>query len=1023
MKNFKTFQVLLVVVMLLSCSTTKKKSEVKGFKKFYHNTTAKFNGYFNAEELIDEGIYKLQQMHVDNYNSILEVYDYVAVDDASTISADMDKAIEKLSTVATIHDVSNYLDDCYVNIGKAQYLKQDYISAEETFQYFEEEFDPKNPYGRVYKVNNKKKTGNALKKERARERKEKEKERDEERKEKEKEREEAKKEREKTIEEKKKARKEELKQRKKDRKKKSSSKKKRMTKEERKAELAKRRAEKEAEEKLKETKSAEEIAAQKAKEEANKKAIEEAQRQKEEAEKKKKEKEKEEEKKYAREGEGAIFKNKTAYTEGLYWLARTYIETERYSTADYIIKRLEGTAGLTESVGKKLPAAKAHMYIKTKDFPLALVELDEAISQEKKKKNKARYAFIKAQIHERLGNISGAYEEYRRVKKFNPSYELELNAQLNEIKLAHKQGQKSSESVIKSMEKLLESTKNKDYQDQIHFALAQVRLESGDTEGAIADFNSALQSTGGNRSVKLEAYYKLANLLFDSGKYAESKEKFDEVKKLMSKHDDRYRSVDVLSKNLTQISNNMETIELQDSLLRLSLMSEEELREIAVEILDEKEANKEPLKAGREPNLSNMRRSNEAFGATKSDFFAYDNSQVNKGKIEFDRLWGDRVLEDNWRRSLRSDASSLFIDESEDDEIAEKSYSEEEIRTALNKVPRNEAQKKSSHLKIQNALFNLGVLFRDRIRNYEKSIEVLERLIREYPDYDKRDEALFYLYLSYKDLPDEARANEILSKMKKEYPSSKFTKLATDPNYANSLRENEESIGSYYDKTYALFTEGAYEEVIDRCEKKTQVFPDKKDYAAKFAIIKAMSIGKLDGKDAYIKELQQVVRAFPKTDEEARAKEILRFLKGDSEAFDEILFDEAYDRFTLDDKKLHYVFAVTYDYGQKEFDKAKKDIHNYNKSYYRFDNLKISNIYLNVESKSQIILIRSFPDRLKAMKYYTAVLEKQAEFIKDQSKAYDLYVGTQKNYREVVKQRSTKSYNIFFEKNYLNDGK
>jgi tetratricopeptide (TPR) repeat protein len=953
---------------------------------------------------MDEGIVTLQSMHQDNYNTILDVYDYVNVEGVTSINADMDKAIEKLTTVATIHDVSNYLDDCYVLIGKAQYLKQDYAAALETFQYFEEEFDPKNPYGRVYKANNKKKSSKDKRKELEQARKEKDKERKEEAKEREKEREQQKKER----EEKDKQRKKEAKDRKKSRGKKSRSTKSRnpisKDKEET-PEVKVDKVDKEA------------IEANKAAAEAREKEIEEELKRKKEEEEKKKN----EEKKYEREGEGAIWKNKTAYTFGLYWLARTYIEQQRFGTAKYVIDKLEGTAGLSDDIAKQLPAAKAHLYLQTKDYTLALVELETAINKEKNRRNKARYAFIKAQLYEKSGNTAMAYEEYGRAKKYSPDHEMELNAKINEVKLAYNEGQSSRENVLSKLEKLLSERKNQQFKDQILFAIAQVKLDGGDIDGAIADFESAISQSSGNKNIQLEANYKLGYLLFDRGLYSEAKSKFDAVLSVMSKQDERLRQVEILSTNLTAIANNINTIELQDSLLALSLKPQDELREIALEELRERDADLAAASnKGNSPTPnSNVIRSNEAVGAARSSFFAYNPVVLNQGKIEFQRIWGDIAVGDNWRRSLRSDISNSFDTDLNESEPEEKVYTEKEIDSVLKGIPRTPEQKAKADAKISEALFELGTLFRDRIRDYSKSVEVLERLNTEYPNFAKRDEALFYLYLSYSDLPDNANAIKVLEMMKQEFPDSKFTKIATDPAYAKSLSDSDETIASYYDKTYELFEAGNYNEVIERSRKKTELFPGKKEFAAKFALINAMSLGSLEGKERYVKELQQVIRAFPKSDEEKRAQEILRFLNGDQQAFNEILFDEALDAFEAEDEKLHYVFVITYDLGHKEFDKYKLDISNYNKKYHRFENLKLSNIYLNVEEKSQIILIRSFENKEKAMKYYDGVQKNKSEYVTKTKTDFDIFVSTQKNYREVIKQRSANNYRVFFDKNYL----
>jgi len=103
---------------------------------------AHYNGYYNANVLINESIDKLNDVHQDNFNQILDVYTYSEVDDAKPVYADLDEAIKKSSIVITLHRPSKWVDDCYLNIGKSQFLKQDYETAEQTFLYLAEEFSP-----------------------------------------------------------------------------------------------------------------------------------------------------------------------------------------------------------------------------------------------------------------------------------------------------------------------------------------------------------------------------------------------------------------------------------------------------------------------------------------------------------------------------------------------------------------------------------------------------------------------------------------------------------------------------------------------------------------------------------------------------------------------------------------------------------------------------------------------------------------------------------------------------------------
>ncbi|MBK9733859.1 MAG: hypothetical protein IPO92_02345 [Saprospiraceae bacterium] len=151
-KFFKLFfTIFLISILFISCVTKRKKNETTKFGKFYHNTTAYYNGYWNSKEILKESMKTLRLANVDNYNKILEVEDFISIDNPKMVKADMDKIIEKVTTVAQLHEPSSWVDDCYVMMARAQYLKQEYETCEETLKYFQEDFNPSNPYGRNYK--------------------------------------------------------------------------------------------------------------------------------------------------------------------------------------------------------------------------------------------------------------------------------------------------------------------------------------------------------------------------------------------------------------------------------------------------------------------------------------------------------------------------------------------------------------------------------------------------------------------------------------------------------------------------------------------------------------------------------------------------------------------------------------------------------------------------------------------------------------------------------------------------------
>jgi hypothetical protein len=181
-----------------------------------------------------------------------------------------------------------------------------------------------------------------------------------------------------------------------------------------------------------------------------------------------------------------------------------------------------------------------------------------------------------------------------------------------------------------------------------------------------------------------------------------------------------------------------------------------------------------------------------------------------------------------------------------------------------------------------------------------------------------------------------------------------------------------------------------------------------------------MATGKLKGKKEYINSLKTMIATYPNTDEEARAKEILRFLNGDQEAFADIDQGEAEEAFKVNDEKLHYVCVIVTSKKDSDVNAAKISISNYNRKYHKVDRIRLSNTILSKENNTDVLLLRKFSNKEKAMKYYKEVERNKKEFM-EPNVSYDIFAVTQQNYREIMKKKSIKEYEIFFKKNYLEE--
>jgi len=108
----------------------------------YHNTTARYNGYFNAREIIKENEQILEDGYAYDYSQILPIFIYPDEQKSQQMYPDMDRVIDKCSEVIERHSMYlrkkehvKWIDDSYFLIGKARFYKQQYELAEETFLY------------------------------------------------------------------------------------------------------------------------------------------------------------------------------------------------------------------------------------------------------------------------------------------------------------------------------------------------------------------------------------------------------------------------------------------------------------------------------------------------------------------------------------------------------------------------------------------------------------------------------------------------------------------------------------------------------------------------------------------------------------------------------------------------------------------------------------------------------------------------------------------------------------------------
>ncbi len=976
MKRISKILLLFAIFNLFACTTQKSRSDVSGASKFYHNVTAEYNGYFNANVLLTESIANLNEQHQDNYNKILPVYKYVAAENPQAVAGDLDKAIEKVSIVISIHRVSDWTDDCYLLIGQSQYLKKDYESAEETLEFLEAEFNPD------FLAKKRKKAASA--------------------------------------------------------KKKSSSKKKKVSKKKKKS-SSKKANKKKRKKAIKQSKKKKKKSSSKKKKSAsnkNSKGTKESPKNKEtddikiKKSKKSKGPKKEEDSKKEDNPDDKPLKKHPAYQNGQLWLARTYMERYNYEGADAILSKLERDPKTFKEIKRDLAPVRAHFYLKQKKYSQAIAPLVNAVELADKKEDKARYSFILAQLHQEEGNGTEAVAYYEKAAKYSRDYEMQFSARLALEKNAWQKSGGSLADAVKRLEKMLKDIKNVEYQDLIYFTLADIALKNNNEQEAINYLKKSLASSINNIALKAESYILLADLYYKNNEFINAKNYFDSTLMVLAKTDERYDNINRFSTNLTDIAKNLEIIEVQDSLLTISGMSEKEKLELAYKIKKEQDqARLNALKAsGNKPDdkfkSKNRIRSSgpNAGGGSPSSFFAYNEKSLKKGKRDFTKQWGDRNLEDDWRRSNKRGLGD-FNEIAEVQKDAERELTDEDVLNILKDIPNSPEEILAAKNKIIDAMFALGGLYRDRLKMNEQSIEMLETLNQRFPGNSHELDSWYFLYLAHSEVGNKSKAKEYYDKIISKYPDSKYAGVLQDPDYLENSKEAERKLTRYYDETYVEFTNGKYENASQRAVKAVEMFGPSNTLQPKFSLLYAMCMGNLKGKDAYKKELQELIVKYPGTPEQLQAKEILRILGGRSITADdkdkiggETLVEEDKTAFKVEDDKLHYFIVALLNNTIKLSD-AKAAVSDFNRAYHKLDKLRISNVYLGTDTSTPILVIRRFKTKALAMNYFDGILKNSDDFLPEDTE-YEMFAVTQFNYRQILKTRSLDNYRTFFEENY-----
>ena len=592
------------------------------------------------------------------------------------------------------------------------------------------------------------------------------------------------------------------------------------------------------------------------------------------------------------------------------WQARCFSEMEWFYEAEDLLNKLNNS-GIPKRNLNEYAKVYADYLVKNGQHENAIPYFKTAIKAEENKKQRSRMKYLLGQIYSDQGLNDMAYKAYGEVIKSNPPYELEFAARIRQTEVF---SGSNYLKVVKMLERMAKSEKNKDFLDQVYYALGNVYLAREDTTQAIQNYELGAEKSTQSGMDKAILWIKLGDIYFQQRNYIKAQPCFSGAVGIINKEYKDYTRVSKLSEVLDELVVHAESVHLQDSLQTLVRMPESErlaaIDKIIENVIKEEEKAKE--EAAKDAYLAEAQAQGTGIDRPGmqttsltmptvggSSFYFYNPQTISQGKNQFQQKWGRRALEDNWRRknkrvstfdeNVQDEGTNLAetqLQPGEDGQILPGDSTATELPEGLSddpktreyylqQLPFSEEDKAASDLILIDGLYNMAMIYKDRLNDLQLSIEAFEDLERRFPDHQHLLESYYQAYLMALRLDDNALASLYKSKVLAAFPESNYAVAIADPNYEQNIRVMDSVQDSIYEQTYNSYLAEDIRLVRKNYEEVSSKYP-LATLLPKFMFLNALTYVQEGDVEGFKEALRVLVEKYPNADVSELAGEMLK---------------------------------------------------------------------------------------------------------------------------------------------------
>ncbi len=579
------------------------------------------------------------------------------------------------------------------------------------------------------------------------------------------------------------------------------------------------------------------------------------------------------------------YPNASLINETKIWRAKTNIRLDNEKLAieslRFLLEVETNEKELPDEIREQAHTALAMAYQKTDTIQKVIEHLTKASAIFKNKEQASRDMFVLGQIYSELGRRDSARMVFNKLadtKKAPFRYRIRSNIELAK----NTENDSASIIVLARLKKLIRNSDNRKFLNALYYQAGVLEQGRNNIDKAVKYFQKSLNAKHNNDYQKTYAFEKLGNIAFDKANYLKAGSFYDSVLQVTSKEFDqekRIRRIRRKNKGLTTLRKHEDLVKNNDSILNLVAMNPEERASFFEKYIERiKEEDEE-----RKQQLLNAQNFGSSFGggssvsnsANRGKWYFYNTNALGFGKVEFQKTWGTRPLEDNWRlsdKSIISDVTSLEEDDEED-----KINPRYELSTYLDEIPTDQKEIDALFNARNEALYQLGLIYKEQFKNTDLATKNLERLQKLRKDDELELPISYHLYQIYKETKNKDKSNKYKNIILNKYPETSFAQIILNPNKKLTEDKKEDVVLNKYKEIYYLYKENKFEETVSEVDSFVPTV-NNSNLIPKFTLLKALAIGKYKSKEEYKKALEFVAVSYANLEEGKKAKEIIKKL-------------------------------------------------------------------------------------------------------------------------------------------------